>query len=50
MSSYYESCKPREVKDLEQRRRRKKYVFAGFVVLVIEQQHIYIENNLLYYI
>ena len=35
MSSYYESYKPREVKDLEQRRRREKYVFAGFVVLVI---------------
>lgn len=35
MSSYYESYKPREVKDLEQRRRREKYVFAGFVVLVV---------------
>ncbi len=35
MSSYYESYKPREVKDLEQRKRREKYVFAGFVVLVI---------------
>lgn len=35
MSSYYESYKPREVKDLEQRKRREKYVFAGFVVLII---------------
>ena len=35
MSSYYESYKPREVKDLEQRKRREKYVFAGFVVLVV---------------
>lgn len=35
MSSYYESYKPREVKDLEHRKRREKYVFAGFVVLII---------------
>ena len=35
MSSYYESYKPKEVKDLEQRRRREKYVFAGFFVLII---------------
>lgn len=35
MSAYYESYKPKEVKDLEQKRRREKYVFAGFVVLVI---------------
>lgn len=35
MSSYYESYKPREVKDLEQKKRREKYVFAGFVVLII---------------
>jgi len=35
MSSYYESYKPREVKDLEHRKQREKYVFTGFVVLVI---------------
>jgi len=35
MSAYYESYKPKEVKDLEQKRRREKYVFSGFVVLVI---------------
>uniref|UniRef100_A0A6C0CPU9 thiol oxidase n=1 Tax=viral metagenome TaxID=1070528 RepID=A0A6C0CPU9_9ZZZZ len=35
MSAYYESYKPKEVKDLEQRRRREKYVFAGFFVLII---------------
>lgn len=34
MSAYYELYKPKEVKDLEQRRRREKIVFIGFILIV----------------
>jgi hypothetical protein len=34
MSAYYELYKPKEVKDLEQRRRREKIVFIAFILIV----------------
>jgi hypothetical protein len=34
MTHYYEHYKPREVKDLEQRRRREKYIFVGVLGLM----------------
>jgi len=34
MSAYYEHYKPKEVKDLEQRRRREKLVFIAFIIIV----------------
>lgn len=35
MSAYYENYKPKEVIDLEQRKRREKYVFVGVLVIIV---------------
>ena len=35
MSAYYENYKPKEVIDLEQRKRREKYVFVGVLIIIV---------------
>jgi len=35
MTEYYEHYKPKAVKDAEQRRRREKYIFLGFIITII---------------
>ena len=35
MTEYYEHYKPKVVKDAEQRRRREKYIFLGFIIVIL---------------
>lgn len=35
MIAYYEHYKPKEVKNEEQRKQREKYVFLGFIIIII---------------
>ena len=35
IDKYYEHYKPKVVKDAEQRRRREKYIFLGFIITII---------------
>jgi hypothetical protein len=35
MVKYYEHYKPKAIKEKEQRKRREKYVFLGFVIIII---------------
>jgi hypothetical protein len=35
MIAYYEHYKPKEVKNEEQRKHREKYVFLGFIIIII---------------
>ena len=35
MVNYYEHYKPKAIKEKEQRKRREKYVFAGFVIMFL---------------
>jgi hypothetical protein len=35
MVTYYEHYKPKAVKEKEQRKRREKYVFLGFIIIFI---------------